>query len=354
MTTVHPFPSATPDDSRWAAVLARDAGSDGRFVYAVRSTGIYCRPSCPARRPGRSNVRFFDTPAHARAAGFRPCRRCQPDRPLAEAAALVQRARSLIAAAPTSLSLAQLAAVVGKSPGHVQRTFKRLTGVTPREYAAACRIERLKEQLRAGRTVSEAQYAAGFASSSRLYERAKEHLGMTPSRYRQRGRGIRIGYSVVATPLGPLLVAGTERGLCLVRFGQAKAQLEEALREEFPAAELVVNLPHVARWARALEAQVKGLEPSALLPLDVQATAFQWQVWRELRRIPCGETRTYREVALAIGRPRAVRAVAQACASNPVPLAIPCHRVIRSDGTLGGYRFGLKRKRALLNQERGS
>jgi AraC family transcriptional regulator of adaptative response/methylated-DNA-[protein]-cysteine methyltransferase len=354
MTTTQPIPTTPPDDPRWSAVLARDAASDGSLVYGVRSTGIYCRPSCPARRPSRANVTFFETPAQARAAGFRPCRRCRPDQPLSQAATLVRQVQNLIASAPARVSLGRLAAAVGKSPWHLHRTFKRLTGLTPREYAAACRLERLKLQLRTARTVSEAQYAAGYGSSSRLYERAQQHLGMTPSAYRRGGRGIRIGYRIVATPLGPLLVAGTERGLCLVKFGSSAAGLEQELRREFPQAHLVADHPRVKRWAQSLEAQLRGLRPSTLLPLDLKATAFQWQVWRELRRIPYGQTRTYQQVAEAIGRPRAVRAVAQACASNPVVVAIPCHRVIRSDGTLGGYRCGLRRKRALLRQERHS
>jgi AraC family transcriptional regulator of adaptative response/methylated-DNA-[protein]-cysteine methyltransferase len=354
MTPTYSIASTARDDYRWAAVLARDAASDGGFVYGVRSTGIYCRPSCPARRPDPANVRFFETPAQARAAGFRPCRRCRPDQPLAEPAALVQQVRNLIAASPDTPSLSQLAAAVGKSRWHVQRTFKRLTGMTPREYAAACRIERLKARLRTARTVSEAQYAAGYGSSSRLYERAQHYLGMTPAAYRRGGRGTRLGYCIRVTSLGPLLVAGSERGLSLVRFGHSARQLEQELRREFPEAHLVADHPRVNLWAQCLEAQIEGLRPSSLLPLDLQATAFQWQVWRQLLRIPYGETRSYRQVAQAIGRPRAVRAVAQACARNPVVVAIPCHRVIRSDGSLGGYRFGLRRKRALLQKERGS
>lgn len=354
MTTALPMTRVTPTDARWQAVMARDRASDGRFVYAVRSTGIYCRPSCPSRRPRRNQVTFYDLPALAEREGFRACRRCQPD-----GVALVDPTRELaeevcrlIDRRPDGdVSLATLSRAVGRSPYYLHRTFKRVVGVTPREYAAARRLTRLKAELRAEQTVSRAQYAAGYGSSSRVYEAADRKLGMTPATYRRGGAGARIGYVLVDTSLGTLLVAGTERGLCAVRFGEQGAELAHGLREEFPEAELVHDEPRVNLWAQVLRAQVDGLKPSSLVPLDVQATAFQWRVWQELRRIPFGRTRTYSQVAAALGHPSATRAVARACATNPAALAIPCHRVVREDGGMGGYRWGLERKEELLKRE---
>jgi AraC family transcriptional regulator of adaptative response/methylated-DNA-[protein]-cysteine methyltransferase len=354
MTTALEMSIRSLPDARWRAVQARDRASDGRFVYAVRSTGIYCRPSCPSRRPHRNRVEFFDLPALAERAGFRACRRCKPDSsgvgdPTRE---LAERVCRLIDERPDGdLSLQRLSREVGRSPYYLHRTFKRVVGVTPRQYAASRRLARLKRELRAEDTVSRAQYAAGYGSSSRLYERADQDLGMTPATYRRGGVGARIGYTVLDTSLGLLLVAGTERGLCAVRFGDQEAALARDLREEFPEAELVHDDPRVNLWAQVVQAQVNGLKPSSLVPLDVQATAFQWRVWRELRRIPLGRTRSYGDIATAIGRPRATRAVARACATNPTAVAIPCHRVVREDGGLGGYRWGLERKRELLKRE---
>lgn len=340
-------------DSRWRAVMARDRAADGGFVYAVRSTGIYCRPSCAARRPRPDRVEFYDRPALAEAAGYRACRRCRPNAPATDGTAhLVERVRRLLDEQPDDARLARLSRAVGRSPFYLQRTFKRVMGLSPREYAAARRIARLKRELRAETSVSRAQYAAGYGSSSRVYEQADGRLGMTPAAYRRGGAGARIGYTTVPTSLGTLLVAGTERGLCLVRFGGSAAALARELQREFPAAGLVPDEPRVNLWARALSAQVDGVKPSSLVPLDVQATAFQWRVWQELRRIPFGTTRSYRQIAALVGRPRAARAVARACATNPTAIAIPCHRVVRQDGGLGGYRWGSERKRALLDGEK--
>jgi AraC family transcriptional regulator of adaptative response/methylated-DNA-[protein]-cysteine methyltransferase len=353
MTTALQMTDArSPADARWHAVVTRDHTADGRFVYAVRTTGIYCRPSCAAKRPRRDRVAFYGGPALAEAAGFRPCRRCRPNEAVAGGAAqLVERVRRLLDEQPEDARLAGLARLTGRSPYYLQRTFKRVMGVSPREYAAARRASRLKRELRSAPSVSRAQYAAGYGSSSRLYEQAGGRLGMTPGTYRDGGAGVRIGYTTVQTSLGTLLVAGTERGLCLVRFGSSTAALERELHREFPNAQVVSGEPRVNLWARALSAQVDGLKPSSLVPLDVQATAFQWRVWQELRRIPFGRTRSYRQIAAAVGRPRAARAVARACATNPTAIAIPCHRVVREDGGLGGYRWGLERKQALLGRE---
>ncbi|HWP36709.1 MAG TPA: bifunctional DNA-binding transcriptional regulator/O6-methylguanine-DNA methyltransferase Ada [Gemmatimonadales bacterium] len=344
-------------DTRWAAVLKRDRGEDGRFVYAVRTTGVYCRPSCPSRRPHRRHVQFFERPSQAERAGFRPCKRCAPAQ--AEAADPGSRlaadvARLLQDRSGGVVSLEELSRATGRSVRHIRRVFKRVTGVSPRQFATARRVRTLKQRLRDTDTVTRAQFDAGFGSSSRLYERAEAALGMTPATYRKGGEGARIGYAIVPTSLGKLLVAGTERGLCAVRFGESNASLAQSLREEFPRAVLEADPPMVSLWAASLKAQTDGLKPSALLPLDVQATAFQLRVWEELRRIPFGETRTYADVARAIGRPRAARAVARACATNQAALAIPCHRVVRGDGSLGGYRWGVEKKRELLKRERGS
>lgn len=342
-------------DARWAAVMRRDRLADGSFVYAVRTTGIYCRPSCPSKRPARNRVQFFDSPSLARDAGFRACRRCRPDDasgPSDPEGELARRVVGIIEAEPSGkIDLSALSAATGRSRRHIQRALKRVLGVSPRQFAAARRVGRLKARLRAGDSVTRAQYEAGYGSSSRLYERAGETLGMTPATYRRGGAGTRIGYTVVATSLGPLLVAGTERGVCAVRFGNSTPALERALRAEFPEAQLERDEPRASLWAAVLRAQTDGVRPAAALPLDIQATAFQTRVWQELRRIPPGETRTYGEIARWLGQPRAARAVARACATNPAALAIPCHRVVRADGDLGGYRWGVERKRKLLSRE---
>jgi AraC family transcriptional regulator of adaptative response/methylated-DNA-[protein]-cysteine methyltransferase len=338
----------------WSAVLAKDSGFDGAFVYAVRSTGIYCRPSCPSRRPQRRQVEFFALPEAAERAGFRACRRCQPRAATpSPQVAMVQRVcRYIEANLDGPLTLAAISAEVDLNQHHLQRTFKRITGVTPRQYADARRLERLKRELRKGQAVSSAIYEAGYGSSSRLYERASSQLGMTPATYRKRGEGMEIHYTIVNCTLGRLLVAATERGICAVSLGDLDAALASELLNEYPAANIHRDDEGLTRWVNQLLHHLDGRQADLNLPLDVQATAFQWRVWEELRAIPRGATRSYSEIARAIGQPTGARAVARACATNPVALLIPCHRVVRGNGELGGYRWDIKRKRALLKQER--
>jgi AraC family transcriptional regulator of adaptative response/methylated-DNA-[protein]-cysteine methyltransferase len=348
------------NDRRWSAVSARDRASDGRFVYAVRSTGVYCRPSCPSRRPHRERVAFFDTPAAACSAGFRACRRCRPDEAATPADPWVDkihRACVYLANVEGHPSLATLARRLGGSPYHVQRNFKRLVGVTPREYADACRLQKVKRELRGPGDVTRAMLDAGYGSSSRFYERAVPKLGMPPTVYRRGGAGTTVRYAIVDSPnrsLGRLLVAATDRGICAVAMAASDGDLVELLARDYPAASLVADPGALGAWTRAIVAHLAGTQPQLDLPLAVQATAFQWRVWQALAQIPYGETRTYAEVAATIGRPRAVRAVARACASNPVALAIPCHRVVPAAGGVGGYRWGAERKRAILQSEKGT
>jgi AraC family transcriptional regulator, regulatory protein of adaptative response / methylated-DNA-[protein]-cysteine methyltransferase len=341
------------DAAMWAAVVARDRTADGLFVYAVRSTGVYCRPSCASRRPNRDRVTFFETPDEARRGGYRACRRCDPD---ATAVAdpwieKVRRACVYLSNVDGHPALATLAARLGGSPYHLQRNFKRLVGVTPREYAEAVRLRKVKRQLRDGGDVTAAMLDAGYGSSSRFYERAAPMLGMAPSTYRRGGAGMTIRYTIIDSPLGRLLVAATTRGVCAVAMGSSDAELERALAREYPAAAIAADQGALAEWTTAILAHLEGRRPRLDLPLDIQATAFQWQVWQALAAIPYGETRTYAEIAKAIGRPSAVRAVARACSTNPVALAIPCHRVVASDGRSSGYRWGAARKNALLKNE---
>ncbi len=340
------------DTKWWHAVLTRDKRLDGSFVYAVRSTGIYCRPSCPSRRPRREQVIFFIRPEDAEQAGFRQCQRCQP-RAIDAAAELTQRiCRYIETHLEQQVTLATLSAYFSVSPYHLQRLFKRMMGITPRQYADACRMNRFKAQLKEGEPVTRALYEAGYSSSSRLYERAPVQLGMTPTIYQKGGKGMSIRYTIVDSPLGRLLVAATERGICMVSLGDADTPLEESLQREYPAAQIQRDEVGLGQWVSDLLSYLQGQQRQLDLPLDVQATAFQWQVWQALRAIPLGETRSYREIAQALGRPKAVRAVAHACATNPAALVIPCHRVVREDGSLGGYRWGLARKHQLLEQEK--
>lgn len=343
------------DERRWRAVRARDRRFDGAFVFGVRSTGIYCRPSCPARRPLRRNVVFFIVAEAAEGAGFRSCRRCRPreasprDREAARVRAVCRR---IEASADSRLSLASLSAEVGWGPHHLQRTFKRIVGVSPRQYADGLRLRSLRERLRKGDPVTTAIYDAGYGSSSRVYERAPDRLGMTPATYRRGGRGMRLAYAIAPSALGRLLVAATERGVSAVRLGSSEAELVDSLRAEFPAADLVRDDAGVGSWLNAVLQRVEGGPPHADLPLDIRGTAFQQRVWDALRAIPPGEVRSYGEVARSIGAPKAARAVARACATNPVALVIPCHRVVPGSGGTGGYRWGAERKVALLDREK--
>ena len=331
--------------------MARDARQDGRFVFAVRTTGIYCRPSCPSRRPRRDSVEFFPDPQQAERAGYRACLRCKPTEISAQRQS-VMRARKFLDEAEGVVTLAGLSERVGVSPFHLQRLFKRATGLSPREYQSARRMQQVKHGLRTGDDVTTAIYDAGFGSPSRLYEKASQQLGMTPGAYRHGGVGTTIQYAIVASPLGRLLVAATPRGLCAVRFGENATEMERELREEFRAAEIHRDDAALQPYLQPLLGNLRGERTTIDVPLDVRATAFQKKVWDALRQIPSGQTRSYTEVARAIGESKAVRAVARACASNPVALAVPCHRVVRSDGDLAGYRWGIDRKKKLLERER--
>jgi len=333
--------------------MARDARQDGRFVFAVRTTGVYCRPSCPSRRPRRDSVEFFAGPCEAERAGYRACLRCKPKQ-IPEQAQYVVRVRQLLDKGEGVVTLAQLSKRVGLSPFHLQRLFKRATGLSPREYQAARRMQHIKAGLRKGEDVTTALYDAGFGSPSRLYENSNQQLGMTPGTYRRGGAGANISFAIAPTPLGRMLVAATGRGLCAVRFGESATELERGLREEFYAAELQRDDTAMGQYVGPLLASLRGDNTTIDLPLDIRATAFQKKVWEMLRRIPRGETRSYTEVAREIGHPRAVRAVARACATNPVAIAVPCHRVVRSDGNTAGYRWGAARKKRLLEEEKSA
>jgi len=347
-----------PEAARWRAVKSRDRGADGVFVYGVRSTGIYCRPSCPSRKPRPNQVVFFPLPEAAEQQGFRECRRCRPRTanlrdPRTQAVAKVCREidASVREGNDAPVTLSALSAPLGMSPHQLERAFRSVMGITPRQYADAQRMRRLKSQLRKGDDVTTALYDAGFGSSSRLYERAPSHLGMTPATYRQGGAGMRVNYTIVDSPLGRLLVGATDRGISALYLGESDSRLETALQKEYPRAEIRRDRNGLEGWVSKILEHLRGREPNLDLPTDVQATAFQRRVWEELRRIPYGTTRTYGQVARAIGQPAAVRAVARACATNPTSVVVPCHRVVRGDGNLAGYRWGLDRKRALLEHE---
>src|SRR5947209_11627727 len=336
----------------WRATLARDSRADGSFVLAVRSTHIYCRPSCPARRPLRRNVTFFRTREEAERQGYRPCLRCRPNE-ISGPVALVQRAADLLAqSSDESLTLRQLAQTLGATQSTLRRAFLQVTGLKPRELAEALRLKRFKALMRAGKSITDALYETGYGSSSRVYERSNAQLGMTTATYRKGGLGMKIGYTIAKSPLGKVLVAATERGVSAVYLGDAENAMIAELREEYPRAEIAPATDSFQRWVREIMQRIEGKRPRLELPLDLQATAFQRRVWQELQRIPRGRTRTYSQVARSLGQPKAGRAVARACATNPVSIVVPCHRVIREDGALAGYRWGLSRKEQLLAQER--
>jgi AraC family transcriptional regulator of adaptative response/methylated-DNA-[protein]-cysteine methyltransferase len=350
------YDSLEMNDQLWQAVISRDARFDGQFVFAVSSTKIYCRPSCPSRRPSRQRVSFFNKPEAAEAAGFRACRRCRPrnDEATDPQLQLVQRVCRVVddSADGERVKLAELAQRVGVSAFHLQRTFKRVLGISPRQYATARRFGNFKQLVREGESVTNALYDSGFNSSSRVYEQAAEELGMTPATYSRGGRGIKINYTIAESPLGRLLVAVTERGVCAVRMGDTDAALEDDLREEFQSATIERDDANLRETVKKILNHLTDNEPHLDLPLDIRATAFQRQVWEKLRAIPYGGTVSYGALAKALGKPGAVRAVGRACATNPVALVIPCHRVVREDKSLGGYRWGLERKQKLLDLER--
>jgi AraC family transcriptional regulator of adaptative response/methylated-DNA-[protein]-cysteine methyltransferase len=365
-----PKPTASPNDNvsaasardgnagrsnqeLWKAVIARDASRDGDFVFAVSSTGVYCRPSCAARRPRRENVQFYLTPDAAEQAGYRACLRCRPRSAGSNSPADGVKAicRFIEQHLDEPLTLDRLGKEFHQSPFHLQRRFKAILGITPREYADSCRLRLLKRNLQAGDSVTRAMYDAGYGSSSRLYERTASQLGMTPDKYRRGAIAAVIRYTCADSPLGRMLIAATDRGICAIQFARTDGELIEGLKREFPFATRKVDDSGLRSWADALIEQMRGGDMDSSLPLDIRATAFQRRVWTYLQSIPFGSTQSYSEVAKGIGRPTAARAVARACATNPVAVAIPCHRVVREDGAMGGYRWGIGRKKALLALE---
>jgi AraC family transcriptional regulator, regulatory protein of adaptative response / methylated-DNA-[protein]-cysteine methyltransferase len=344
----------------WEAVSGRDADSDGRFVYGVATTRVYCRPSCAARRPLRKNVRFFATPAAAEKSGFRACLRCRPANKAGNVinGVVHELARRIASNPDHPFRLQDLAQRAGYSPFHLQRAFKSILGSSPKEYQTAARLRALKKELRSDAPVAKAIYQAGFGSGSRVYEKADRHLGMTPSEYRSGGKGLTISYANGSTPLGLLMIGATDRGICFLQFGDSEEALLAELQRQFAAATFrpmpATHVKQFELWMAALNKHLRGLEPRLDLPLDMRGTAFQLIVWRYLQQLPYGMVRSYSEVAQAIGKPSAARAVARACATNAIALLIPCHRVVRGTGELGGYRWGLQRKRVLLDTERAA
>ena len=353
LTLTEPGEMTRNRDQQWEAVLSRDPREDGKFVFAVSSTGVYCRPSCPSKRPRRENVRFFQQPDQAERAGYRACLRCRPraigGNPQMEMVKAVCRYMEQHLDEPITLS--RLGKEFHQSPFHLQRTFKSVLGITPRAYTDSCRLNHLKSNLRAGHSVTRAMYDAGYSSSSRLYERTASQLGMTPDKYRRGAVAAPIRYTITDSPFGRLLIAASDKGICAIQFADKDDELEQGLRHEFPFAVRRRDDNGMQHWKRDLLRQMKGQKLHSSLPLDIQATAFQRRVWSYLQQIPFGETRSYGQVAKAIGQPSASRAVARACATNPVAVAIPCHRIVRGDGEMGGYRWGMDRKKALLQME---
>ena len=345
---------ASADDGRWAAVVARDKAADGTFVTAVRTTGIYCRPSCTARRPLRENVSFYESNEEAEAAGFRACKRCKPNAPAGEGehTAKIAEACRMIEIAETPPKLDELAMSAGMSPYHFHRVFKAVTGVTPKAYAVAHRQNRVRDALKGDKSVTEAIYEAGFNSSGRFYADAAKSLGMKPGEFRAGGANIEIRHATAPCSLGQILVAATDKGVCAIFFGDDPEALDQELRNRFPRAKLIAGDREFGKLVAKVVAYVEAPHKDLDLPLDIRGTAFQHQVWAALREIPPGETVTYGDIARRIGKPAAVRAVGTACGANHIAVAIPCHRVLGSDGKLTGYRWGTARKRALLDREK--
>ncbi len=347
------------DDERWRAVQERDRSQDGLFVYGVVTTGVYCRPSCGSRRALRANVRFYEDGEAARQDGLRACKRCKPDVFASDVSGDAVRAavRSMQRDPAASVDLTELAARSGMSESHFHRTFRKLVGTTPKKYADGLRMTMLKRELKGRGQVTESVYASGFGSSSRVYERSDRELGMTPAEYRAGGKGVTIAYVCVPSPLGKMMLGATDRGLCFLQFGESCEVLMAKLRKEFAKATLEpMQRPahaHLEPWLAGLDAYLRGAEERLEMPVDVRATAFQLRVWEYLRGIPYGQVECYSGIAQKLGLPTSTRAVARAIASNPIALLVPCHRVIRNNGELGGYRWGLERKRALLEMERG-
>jgi len=341
------------DERRWHAVVTRDSAHDGEFIFAVSTTGVYCRPSCPARRPRRENVTFFTRPERAEKAGFRACLRCRPKalsgNPQSDSAKEICRYIEQHLDEP--ITLERLGKAFRQSPFHLQRRFKAALGITPREYADSCRMRQLKRNLQAGDNVTRAMYDAGYGSSSRLYEKTASQLGMTPDKYRRGAIAASIRYACADSPLGRMLIAATDKGVCSIQFARSDGELLEGLKREFPFAVRKPDEGGLQTWVAALLSKMAGRELNAALPLDIRATAFQRRVWTYLQSIPFGATQSYGQVAKAIGQPTASRAVARACATNPVAVAIPCHRVVREDGNISGYRWGVERKKTLLEME---
>ena len=352
-STLRPTPPPVADDPRWGRIVARDKTADGHLWYSVSTTGVYCRPSCPSRTANPENVQLHNTLESARATGFRPCRRCNPDGPSIEAenAALVAKACRIIEESEEEPSLDELADAIGRSPRYFHRVFKAATGLTPKEYAAAHRAKKVRQGLASGNSVTEAIYDAGFNSSGRFYEKSTDMLGMTPSQYRAGGKNEEIKFAVGQISLGAILVASSKKGVAAILLGDDPDELVRNLQDRFPKAHLIgADRDYevlVARVVGLIEAPGIGLD----LPLDVRGTAFQQRVWQALREIPVGQTICYGEIARRIGSPKAARAVAGACAANNLAVAIPCHRVVRNDGSLSRYAWGVERKRALLNRE---
>ena len=362
-----PQPTAVPKAvqiyaRRWQAVVGRDGSLDGTFVFGVSSTGIFCRPSCPAKRPRRENVSFFDHALQAEQAGYRACLRCRPKAVDGNPQSALVRSicRYIEQHIEGQLTLSLLAKEFRRSPFHLQRTFKSVLGVSPKAYMDACRLRQVKQNLQAGHSVTTALYAAGYGSSSRLYERTATQLGMTPEKYRRGAVAAVVRYTIFrytivshpGSPLGRMLIAATDKGICAIQFGDSEQQLQQGLMREFPFAARRRDDAAMSQWRENLTRLIQGHELNPSLPLDIRATAFQRRVWEALQKIPRGETRSYSAVAKKIGMPKATRAVARACATNPVAVAIPCHRVIREDGELGGYRWGIERKEQLLAMEK--